>query len=269
MWLQRKLLFPLLGLGEYHYGYMPVRYVMEFANHFLVYWAGLAFVYLYHEVRFARERELQQSKLEVNFAQAQLQNLRLQLEPHFLFNALNAISTAIYENPRMADEMIGRLSELLRQLLRSDRSQEISLSQEIELLALYTRMMEARFEDRLVIQIHVEPQAKNALVPQLILQPVVENAIRYGSDPETFRIKIEILAQRKNGHLQLSVRDYGSGLPADFRLSDGIGLRNTKERLERLYGPDHALRLQNAADGGLAVEMDLPYRQAELMKEPS
>ncbi|HMJ62068.1 MAG TPA: histidine kinase, partial [Bryobacteraceae bacterium] len=175
----RAALFPLFGFED-HYGYLPWRYPMEFAHLFIFYWLGIGLVYLFHEIRFAREHELRQARLETSLAEAQLQNLRLQLEPHFLFNALNAISTAIYEDPRTADEMIGRLSELLRQLLKQDATQEVTLAREIELLELYTRIMEARLESRLTFSVDIEDNARAILVPQLILQPLVENAIRHG-----------------------------------------------------------------------------------------
>jgi hypothetical protein len=262
MAVERNILFPLVGLGPYHYGYMPVRYLMEFSNHFLVYWVGVSLVYLYHEVRFARERELNQAKLEANLAEAQLQNLRLQLEPHFLFNALNAISATIYEDPRAADEMIGRLSELLRHLLKSDRSQEVTLAREIDLLKLYTRIMEARLEDRLAIDIDVDPAALNALVPQLLLQPLVENSIRYGVDPNTFQARISVRAHLVNGRLHISVRDYGPGFRDSQKVEGGIGLQNTRDRLAKLYGPEHSLATRNAEEGGALVELDLPIQFA-------
>jgi signal transduction histidine kinase len=258
--LLRALLFPILGFGKYGYGDLPMRYPMEFAHLFIFYWVGVSLVYFFHELRFARERELSQARLETSLAEAQLQNLRLQLEPHFLFNALNAISAAIYENPRVADEMIGRLSELLRQLLRNDRSQEISLRQEIELLELYTRIMEARFEDRLRLSIEIEDTVQDALVPQLILQPLVENAIRHGMDLISFKVDVTVAARREADRVSISVRDRGPGLPSPECLKNGIGLRNTSERLERLYGSEQSFRIQNAEGGGTIVEMRMPLR---------
>jgi two-component sensor histidine kinase len=256
----RAAIFPLLGFGKQGYGYLPVRYPMEFAHLFIFYWAGVSLVYLFHEIRFAREQELRQAHLETNLAEAQLQNLRLQLEPHFLFNALNAISTAIYENPRIADEMVGRLSELLRQLLRNDRSQEISLQREIELLELYTRIMEARLEDRLKISIVIDDAVKGALVPQLILQPLVENAIRHGMDAVTFKVDVTVQARREADCVAVSVRDHGPGLESPECLKNGIGLRNTSERLERLYGSEQSFAIHNAEGGGTIVEMRMPLR---------
>ncbi len=259
----RIALFPLFGF-ENHYGDLSWRYPMEFAHLFIFYWLGIGLIYLFHEVRFAREHELRQARLEASLAEAQLQNLRLQLEPHFLFNALNAISAAIYENPRVADEMIGRLSELLRQLLKQDATQEVTLAREIELLELYTRIMEARLENRLTFSVDIEEQARQALVPQLILQPLVENAIRHGMNLVSMRFDISVVGRVENGGLKLAVRDHGPGLPTGFpppdRLTHGIGLRNTAERLERLYGHRQSVRIENAAGGGTIVELRVPLR---------
>jgi hypothetical protein len=260
--LGRTTLFPLLGIGQDDYGYLPVRYPMEFAHLFIFYWVGVSLVSLFHEVRFARERELRQAQLEANLAEAQLQNLRLQLEPHFLFNALNAISAAIYENPRAADEMVCRLGDLLRQLLRSDRSQLIPLRRELELVELYIHIMKARLEDRLQVRIEVEESVTQGLVPQLLLQPLVENAIRHGMDPLTFQVNISITAQRHNEELELVVSDHGIGFKTSDPQPTGIGLRNTAERLKKLYGADQTLRLFDGADGGATASILIPFREA-------
>lgn len=257
----RAVFFPLLGFKN-DYGYLPARHPMEFSHLFIYYWVAVGLIYLFHEVRFARERELHHAKLETTLAEAQLENLRLQLEPHFLFNALNAISATIYENPRAADEMIGRLGELLRQLLKNDRSQEVSLDREIELLRLYTRMMEARLEHRLKLSIEIEAAARQALVPQLILQPLIENAIRHGIDPVTFEADVSIAARREGDRLHLVIRDHGVGIHDSQTRNAGIGLRNTAERLERLYGEQQSFDIRNAPDGGALVEIRLPFHLA-------
>jgi two-component system, LytTR family, sensor kinase len=255
----RIIFFPLFGFGNVSYGSLPVRYPMEFAHLFIYYWVTVSLVYLFHEVRFAREREVRQARLEASLSEAQLQNLRLQLEPHFLFNALNAISAAIYEDPRVADEMVGRLSELLRQLLKNERSQEITLTREIELLQLYTRVMEARYEHRLRITFDIAEEMNRALVPQLILQPLVENAIRHGMDPVTFKVEVEIRARRDGEFLSLSVRDRGSAIAGALEIAEGIGLRNTKERLNRLYGGRQKFSIRNAEEKGVLVELQFPF----------
>ena len=257
----RSTVFPHIGLGRYGYGSLPVRYPMEFAHFFIFYWVGVSLISLFHEVRFTRERELQQAKLEANLAEAQLQNLRLQLEPHFLFNALNAISAAIYEDPRVADEMVCRLSDLLRQLLKSDRSQQVPLARELELLQLYTRIMQARLEHRLKLHVEVEAAAEVALVPQLLLQPLIENAIQHGMDPFTFGVHITLSVSVQNGQLAIFVRDRGPGL-ASQPLAKGIGLSNTEQRLSRLYGNEQSLSIRAAPDKGAIVEIRIPFQAA-------
>jgi signal transduction histidine kinase len=259
MAIQRKALWPVLGLGHYDYGYMPVRYIMEFANYAIVYCTIVTAIYLYHEIRFANERDLAQAQLEAQLSEAQLQNLRLQLEPHFLFNALNAISAVVYENPRVADEMIGRLSNLLRSVLKHDRSQEITLQQEIELLTLYVSVMKARMEDLLTIELDVAPETRDCLVPQLILQPLVENSIRHGIEPGSFRVHIFVQAERENGTLRIAVRDQGPGFARDQAAPAGIGLRNTTERIERLYGSRQRCQWRNGDPQGAVVELQIPF----------
>ena len=255
----RALLFPLFGFGFVSYGYLPVRYPMEFAHLFIFYWVGVALIYFFHEIRFAREREVRQARLEASLSEAQVENLRLQLEPHFLFNALNAISAAIYDNPRVADEMIGRLSELLRQLLKSERSQQVPLAREIELLQLYLHLMQARFEHRLQVSIQVDESVRRAFVPQLILQPLVENAIRHGIDPVTFNVDIEIQARSEAGKIFLAIRDHGPGFEPEVTAGGGIGIRNTRQRLEQLFGKEHSFVTRNARDGGAVVELAFPF----------
>lgn len=257
--LLHMFMFPLLGFRHESYGYLPDRYPMEFSHLFIYYWVIVSLIYFFHEVRFAREREVRQAKLEKNLAQAQLQNLRLQLEPHFLFNALNAISATLYEDPSMADEMIGRLGDLLRQLLKEDRSQLVPLVREIELLQLYTRVMEARMEDRLAVRIDVDAVVEGALVPQLILQPLVENAIRHGMD-SNFKALVEIHACQMENSVCLTVRDHGAGLPDSKPSATGIGLRNTAERLQGLYGINHSFEIRNVQGGGAIVEICLPLQ---------
>jgi two-component system LytT family sensor kinase len=258
----RMSLFPLIGFGKESYGYMPARYPMEFSHFFIYYWISVGLIYLFHEVRFARDREVRHAKLESILAEAQLQNLRLQLEPHFLFNALNAISAALYEDVRLADEMIGRLGELLRQLLKGDRSQYVPLSREIEILQLYTRIMQARLEERLTVSVEVEESVRMALVPQLIFQPLVENAIRHGMDSR-FEASVFVRAYRQGEELCLTVRDHGPGIDRSAPLIKGIGLRNTIERLQRGYGNAHRFEICNARDGGALVTIRLPLRMSD------
>ena len=254
MWGSRLLLFPLFGLGHYDYGRMPTRYFMEFPVQMLGYTIIVCLTMLY-------DRQTRATQLEKSLTRAQLHNLRLQLQPHFLFNTLNTISSVMYENVPVADKMIARLSDLLRMSLEQGGAQEVPLEREIEFLKLYVDTMKARFEERLNVAIDAGADTRAALVPPLLLQPLVENSIRHGADPHSSIVDVRVSARRENGLLRLEVRDHGPGLGVtkDAALRKGIGLSNTAERLERLYGAAHPVGIENAPDGGFVVTMMVPY----------
>ncbi|MCI0662626.1 MAG: histidine kinase [Acidobacteria bacterium] len=260
----RKVIFPLVGMGAYDYGIMPIRYMMEFANYALWYAVWVTLIHLFDHYRASREHELRAAHLETKLAQAQLQALQAQIHPHFLFNALNTISTVIYEDPQAADRMITRLSDFLRKSLQTSTAQEVTLQEELNFLDMYLDIMRPRFEDRLKIEFEVEPEIYDALAPKLILQPLVENSIKYSADPNSGMVRVAVRASRDNGHLTLEVEDDGPGLAATVRStsSQGIGLTNTAERLERLYGADQEFSMRTAERGGLLVSVKLPYHTA-------
>jgi two-component system, LytTR family, sensor kinase len=261
MWGSRAVLAPLLGMGPYDYGNMHVRYFMEYPNFLFVYAFVLTCVYLFEAYQVAHEREVRSAELETQLAQAQLQNLRLQLQPHFLFNALNTISSVMYEDVRRADAMLAQLSELLRKTLQPAESQQISLSDELDMLKLYLGIMQERFGNDLQVAFSIAPELGDAVVPQLILQPLVENSIRHGRDARS-QVEVEVAAARQNGHLVLTVSDHGPGIAGlgNGAWRKGIGLSNTAERLESLYGAEHRFALENAVEGGLVVTMEIPFR---------
>ena len=254
MWASRSVIFPLVGLGPYDYGTMPTRYFMEFPIQ------AIGFMITMFIVRFY-DAQVRATQLEKSLAQAQLHNLRLQLQPHFLFNTLNTISSVMYEDVRAADRMIARLSDLLRMSLEQGGSQEVTLEREMEFLRLYVETMRARFEERLSVQVDADADTRLALVPPLLLQPLVENSIRHGADPASSIVDVRVRAHRSNGTLFLEVRDHGPGLTGakDAAFHKGVGLSNTAERLERLYGGSHHIDLENAQDGGLVVTLQVPF----------
>lgn len=262
MSLSRSVLSPVFGLGRYDYGIMLYRYPMEFAKHVLLFWIAVGAIYVVDSYREVHNRQLATAELEARLAEAQLQNLRLQLQPHFLFNALNTISSVMHEDVNRADTMLAQLSDLLRRTLRAAHSQEVPLEEELALLRSYLAIMEERFGEDLTVHFAVDPALSEALVPQLILQPLVENSIRYARDPQTSKVEVRISARRDNSNLLLQVRDNGPGIP-DIEKGEwkkGVGLSNTEERLEGLYGVDHQLVLENG--GGLTVTIRLPLRTA-------
>jgi sensor histidine kinase YesM len=178
---------------------------------------------------------------EREFRLAQLQSLKTQLQPHFLFNTLNAISELTYESPEIAERTITQLSDLLRLSLKSDKEQEVKLKDELNLLEKYVEIQRTLMQERLTVRWEIDPDTFEALVPTLILQPLVENSIRHGLDPLTHGGLIEVWAQRQGGMLHLAVRDNGVGFSADAQNSsaNGVGLTNTRARLGHLYGRKH------------------------------
>jgi two-component sensor histidine kinase len=257
----RAVLFPLLGLGTYDYGDMSVRYWMEMANDMAAYAILVMLIVGYDALRAARAREIAQAELRAELARAELQNLERRLHPHFLFNALNTISSVMYDDPAAADRMIAGLSELLRRALRTSDAQEVPLVEELALLGGYLDIMRARFEERLDVALEIDDDARDALVPPLLLQPLVENAIRHGADPASHRVRAALRAKRDGGALRLEVRDHGRGL-AGAKPTEGIGLSTTARRLATLYGEAHRLAFEDADGGGLRVTIELPFRTA-------
>lgn len=227
---------------------------------FLTYWAivGVALAYDYY--RRYREHELASARLEKQLAQAQVQALQMQLHPHFLFNTMHAISALMHRDVEAAERMLTRLSDLLRLTLdRADR-QEVTLREEMEFIDRYLEIQQIRFQDRLAVKTHVPVEALDALVPNLLLQPLVENAIRHGIAPRHGPGTIEIRAAVVDSRLHLEVRDDGPGLPRAGELREGLGLSNTRARLAQLYGPSHRFELLGGEPQGLRVRIEVPAR---------
>jgi two-component system, LytTR family, sensor kinase len=260
----RIVAFAALGRGLYDYGIMRVRYFMELPNQLIFLTMVVAMISYSEHRRQGREREERIQMLERQVTQAQLETLQMQLHPHFLFNSLNAISSIVYEDPRIADQMISNLSDFLRRVLRTDKTLEVPLSEELELLDLYLRIMRARFEDKLDCTVTARPELCGALVPQLILQPLVENALRYAADPETGHIVVSVNAQRGGDRLCLEIRDRGPGAVAP-QSNGGVGLKNLAGRLERLYGRAGQLKVQHTPRG-TNVLIELPYHTESALR---
>jgi two-component system LytT family sensor kinase len=259
--ITRQVIYSALGWGVYDYGIMRVRYAMEFPNDLGAYCMFLGMITLVRYYNTIRDRELRAEQLERGLAQAQLRNLRLQLQPHFLFNALNTISSTMYEDPRTADRMIGQLSDLLRMSLRTSHAHETTLAEEIEVLEQYIGIMRVRFGDRMCVETNVDPDTMDALVPSLLLQPLVENAVRHGNTSRLGRGRIGIQGHRDGGTLVLEVTDDGPGAPDDIDLmTRGVGLRATADRLRMLYRDAHSFSAGNDGHGGFAVRMRFPLR---------
>jgi two-component system LytT family sensor kinase len=227
----------------------------------ITYWviAGLAHAVDYY--RKFRERELRASQLEARLAQAQLEVLRMQLHPHFLFNTLHAISALVRKDPDGAERTIAQLSDLLRLTLETLGHEKATVKSEMEFIERYLAIQQTRFGDRLVVRQRIDPEALDALVPSQILQPLVENAIRHGIAPRAAGGTLDIEVRRTDHHVTLTVRDDGPGLPPGgvAALAPGVGLTNTRARLKELYGDDERLRLTNHPDGGLVAALSIPF----------
>jgi sensor histidine kinase YesM len=204
------------------------------------------------------ERTVHTLELEKHLAEARLQALLRQLKPHFLFNTLNGIASLMHSDVNAADRMLVRLAELLRLTMGHPGQPLTRLQEEIAFIEKYLEIERIRFRDRLSVEITVDPAALDAQVPSLILQPLVENAIRHGIEPHARLGRIEITARREPGVVVLTVRDNGAGEPPGGFTREGIGLGNTRARLRELYGERHRFELANHPEGGLVVRLSLP-----------
>lgn len=243
---------------SYLFGKLLVSYAL---SDILKYWIIVLGYLGWHYYQAYRERERLAATLSLELAQARLQALRMQMNPHFLFNTLNAISALIHENPDAADRMIVLLSQLLRRSLDRGDVQEVPLHEELEFLRGYLEIEQMRFPDRLSVAFDVDPKTHDLLVPHLILQPLVENALRHGILPREEAGRIDISARLLPGdRLQLTVRDNGNGLPPVpvGAKNSGIGLQNIRSRLTQLYGPAQSFQITNASAGGVEALICIP-----------
>ncbi len=213
-----------------------------------------------------RERELQTSRLETQLAQAELGALKMQLQPHFLFNTLNAIAALLGKEPDAAERMILQLSEFLRLTLRNTGRAEVTLREELDFLERYLEIEKTRFGERLKARFRIRSEVLDARVPNLLLQPLVENAIRHGIGREAAGGRLEVSATREDGRLLLRVADDGPGLGA-APVREGIGLTNTRERLRHLFGDDFTLVYGNAPEGGFVISLAFPLVAAPPLAE--
>ena len=237
----------------------------------LIYTVIVGVLVAYDYQRQATERAIHSSALEARLAQARLETLKAQLHPHFLFNTLNAISTLILDGANeTANLTVSRLSDFLRYTLDNDPMKRVSLGSELGALDLYLEIEKVRFGERLVVQKDVEPRALEALVPSLILQPLIENAIKYAINPSEDGGTLKISAKVHNGILLLQLADNGPGLGNgdSSKKSCGVGLRNTRERLQQAYGDAQAFTLAPNDPSGLVITINIPFETDEKTQDP-
>lgn len=244
----------------------------HFANGLLTYWGLLAIqqAMQYHDEK--TRREIEAGRLATELAQSRLQSLKSQLQPHFLFNTLHAIATLLKEDALSAEDMLLRLSELLRAFLEDYDGQEITLRRELVLLDLYLGIQQMRFKDRLTTRIYIAPDTLDCAVPSLILQPIVENAIRHGIGERVGVDCIEVESRRDGDMLRIEVRNRNSTLEKDGqgtgrRVGHGIGLSNTELRLRELYGDTAHVRLDMIWPEGVVCRIQVPFREIEEMDD--
>lgn len=228
-----------------------------------VYWALVGLQHALDYYREVRARDVAAAAVEMRLVEAQLQALQRQLHPHFLFNTLHAISAFVHRDPDKADAMIERLSDLLRITLDKVAIQEVTLAEELEYLRAYLDIEQVHFGSRLEIVYRIDAHARDGLVPNLILQPLAENAIRHGLEPRAARGRLTIDASRLGERLVLCLADNGCGMAPDAlsAANQGVGLSNTRSRLEHLYRGDSTLDFTQSEGGGLTVKVSIPFRK--------
>ena len=241
----------------------------SFELHFLAYFAVLAIASAIDFVAWRRDHRLDEARLaersarlEAQLARTELQILRSQLDPHFLFNALHVISELVHVDPSRADRMVARLGDLLRMSATLARSGDVALREELEFVNAYLEIQEARFGSRLRVVRHVDPATLDAAVPSLLVQPLVENAIRHGTSRRATGGQLEIITRRTGPSLVIEVLDDGPGFPADHVPDEGIGIGHTRARLSQLFGNSGGLELEPRPGGGTTARVRLPFVRA-------
>jgi two-component system LytT family sensor kinase len=247
-----RVLRGAIGGGEYFQ-------ITNLVIHYLIYCAIVLIWYVWQYYRRAQQRELRTSQLEALLAQTRLQMLSMQLQPHFLFNTLNTIAELVHQRPEAAEKMIGGLSHLLRETLHAGAVDRVPLSRELDVLEHYLDIQRARFGDRLRVEMIVDGNARAALVPSLLLQPLAENSIKHGIGARAGAGRIEVAANRNGDRVVIEIRDDGRGLRED-PVIEGVGLGNCRSRLQALYGQDgFRLEVANRGTGGAIVRIDMPF----------
>jgi LytS/YehU family sensor histidine kinase len=239
------------------------QYLLNLDYTLMTYTTVLALSYALHYSREAQARAVKEAQLETRLVEARLRTLEAELQPHFLFNTLHAISSLVHTNPDGADRMISRLSDLLRLTFDRSGAPRIPLQEELEFLQKYLEIEQTRFHDRLSVRFDIDPDTLDAEVPRLILQPLVENAIKHGVSPKPGAGLVQISTKRQGDNLWIEVSDNGVGLSAGARqqLRSGVGLSNTRDRLECLYGDAHRIEFSDDTRG-LAVRLQFPFHPA-------
>ena len=234
--------------------------VERFFFNVLIYWAMVSVSHAFHFYRRSTERELRTVELEKSLAEARWQALQMQLNPHFLFNTLHAIGALMHKDVKTAERMLVRLSDLLRTVLDRAGTQEVPLRREVAFLRSYLEIEQTRFGDRLQVRLELPENTLDALVPNLLLQPLVENSLKHGLGPRARPGWVEVGARREGARLRLWVRDNGAGHPGAGPCKDGVGLSNTRARLSQLYPGAHQFEAAALEPEGFLARVEIPFR---------
>lgn len=243
-------------------------YLSKKAAFTLIVFAGMITVaHLGRLMRTVRDREREAAQLEAALTRSRLEVLRGQLQPHFLFNTLNTVASLVHDDPEAAERVLAQLGDLLRLSLQSGDAGEVTLARELDFLERYVEIQRVRFADRLTVHLDIAPDARRALVPTFLLQPLVENAIRHGIEPRAAAGTVTVRAVRDGDCLRLAVTDDGVGIGPDGTNGrgtngHGVGLANTRQRLEQLHGAAQAMAVEPAEGGGTTVRITIPWREA-------
>lgn len=254
----------ILGVSFLVTGISPLEpalsnYFTWFTSNMFAYAALVASVHALSLQQRLQQRDTQAIRLHAQLSSARLEALKAQLHPHFLFNTLHTISELIYLDPAAADAMVVRLAQLLRLSIDTTGDQEVRLQHELDILANYLELHRMRHGDRLAVTLDIDHKALDAFVPPLLLQPLVENALRHGIGPRSAPGSVRVVASATGGRLTLAVTDNGVGLPRGF--TEGVGLRNTRSRLRELYGDDHVFVVFAAPGGGTEARIEIPLNR--------
>ena len=244
-----------------------VQFVHSYPLGVLAYWVIIVIVNTTNHYERIGLEQLRSSKLQAQLAEARLRTLQMQLQPHFVFNALHSLSDLVSDEPKTAVRLIARLGDFLRLTLQNSTAQGVPLKRELDFLEAYLEIERVRFGDRLKVVIEIDPQSLDAEVPSLILQPLVENAIRHGVASHIGPGLVQLRTKRHGETLLIEIRDNGPGMPTNAR--EGLGLRNTHERLRQTYGLGYSLEVRNQGESGVVVSCELPYRQFNYEETPS
>ncbi len=262
MYITRTPIYQWVGLGDYGewYGVLEYRMIMEYCKQFLFYWIFYGGYLFFEKIKESQQQQIRAARLEEQLTKAHLNELKRQLNPHFLFNTLNAISSMMYEDIESADKMMASLSDMLRATLKIDR-EEHPIEKELGLMDLYLGIMKTRFNEQLSIKILVNKGLEKAMIPVFLLQPLVENSIKYGIQ-KNGSVAVKLSIKSSNQHLILEIEDDGPGIKEVTK--NGIGWSNTLERLDKLFGEDYLFNLKNINEGGLHIGIQIPLHMEKI-----